>query len=308
VRRALPYLTPVGRVATEPWIAMTGRAGPLGSFPLAWDYNTRLDFGRTIEVDVDGVLQDCGMDEVARLALCVRTWTSASRIRTLLSRRDLASTGVHRESITVSIDGAGLAGTMMLETTLEMAADRDGGHPFSPHRLGTILWRETISTPLEGDGGLLPIAPTSFAANPRLPSNAAWYVSLDFGDWDAAAMGCLLVLVNTDKDLIEHTLSATDGDQLAATVSGSLAADIVGDVVAKALEDHTFPIDPGEREPDGDVLTLAGLVTGLLRSYLRRPGESDVEAFERLRRLRESDPSMYRAEVQQGVRYLRDEQ
>ena len=306
MKRALPYLTPTDRVKAGEWILLTGRGEPLGSAALAWDYNARIQLSRIVEVDYGGALKDCVLAEGTELMLCVRSWTSASRIRSLLLRKPLDKGSSGQNALTVSIDGAGLGGTLNIQTSLELARHTPGEHPFSPNRSGTVLWRDTIAVPLEGDGGLLPLAPVSFSENARLPDGAAWYVSLDFTDWHAAAMGCLLVLVNTDTDLISQALATQDDDPLASAMWSALGVDIVADVISKALDDESYPLADLAASQDEETLTLVGLVTALIRSYLRRPAESDVEAFNRLRDLRRGDPSMYRAEVQRGLRFLRE--
>jgi hypothetical protein len=302
VKRALPYRTPIDRVQSEEWVSLDGKSGLVGATPLAWDYHSQVRLSRAVSIDVDGVREDCLLDVDDGLRLCVRYWSANSRVRTVASLVNVGTAFTPGQNLMVEIDGSLLGGSLTVETILELANDREGGQPFSPRWAGTMLWRDVVRVPLEGDGGLLPVAPVSFSSTPRLPAAAAWYVSLDFSDLTAAAMGSLLVLVNTDLPVVKRALSWVDGDPSADVLWGALSADIVSDIVGRALDDDDFEPETEWTALDQEALTVGGLVSALVRSYLQRPNETPVDAVKRLRELRRDDPSMYTAEVQGGVR------
>lgn len=302
MKRALPYRTPIDRVQSSEWVSLDGKSGLVGDTPLAWDYNSQVRLSRVVSLDVEGIREDCLLEVDDGLRLCVRYWSTNSRVRKVATLVNVGAGFASGQNLMVEIDGALLGGSLTVETILELANDREGGHPFSPRWAGTMLWRDLVRVPLEGDGGLLPVAPVSFSSTPRLPAAAAWYVSLDFSDLTAAAMGSLLVLVNTDLPVVKRALSWVDGDPSADVLWGALSADIVSDIVGRALDDEAFEPEAEWTELDQEALTVGGLVSALVRSYLRRTNETSLDAVKRLRELRRDDPSMYTAEVQGGVR------
>ena len=303
--RSLPFLRPSDRVQAEDWLTRS-RGETLGASALAWDYSTTVGLNRTVEVDVAGVLSDCQLTSDAGLVLCVRVWTTRSQLRSLVVRHPVVELGPApvRCNLAADVDGQGLGGTLQVQTSLELGSATTGDHPFSPRRQGTVLWADTVAVPLEGNAGLLPVSPVSFTDHPRLPDAAAWYVSLDFGDWSAAAMGALLVLVNTDLSAVSDALAAVDDDATANVLWSALGVDIVVDVLSKAMQDAAFPVHADSPvSVEEEALTVAGLVTSLIRAHLQRPTETDTEAFSRLRDLRMQDPSMFRAEVQRSLAF-----
>lgn len=203
----------------------------------------------------------------------------------------------HVAVVEMTARGADLGGHLTVETLVELAADIDTDQPFSPRRAGSLLWNDQVRVQLEGAGGLLPTAPVSFI-EAGLPHGAAWYVSMDGGDWQQAAMGSLLVLLNTDNPAIRRALETED--ETASLLWDTLGVDIVTDLVGRALDDEAFDEDQDPAEIEGD-LTISGLVRALVRTYLARPNETPALAIKRLRDERRGDPSRFRGQVQSGV-------
>src|SRR4051794_29553686 len=295
----MPYRVPLDeRVAAGLWIDVQGAGSPIDESPPAWDYNTSLQLSREFQVDVEGIRKDCGLPADAELEACVRYWTSRSRLRTLCARSALpVEAGLH-----AVVSGADLGGVLTVETTIELAADVKALPPYVAHRAGSILWRQWTSVALEGDGGLLPLAPVSFEDQGYLPASAAWQISLDSTDWHHAALGSLLVLLNTDNATVRQGLDGKLDDTAAAVLWDTLQVDVVADLVGKALDDPDFPGTGSEQEVDEG--SLARLVESLVGGYLSGPNELVTHALQRLRDVRSTDPSMFRAMVQDGLRYL----
>jgi hypothetical protein len=288
----------VDRVTAGPWLDVQGVGLPLAEAAPPWDYTTTLSFSREFDVDLPGLLQDCALPSSAQLAVCVRYSTSRSRLRTLCTQEPLPRSG----ALEAWVNGADLGGVLTMETTVELAEDVRPPTPFVAHRAGSILWRETTSSPLEGDGGLLPVAPVPFTEHGYLPPSAAWHVSLDSTEWHHAAMGSLLVLLNTDNPGVKEALLGKADEAAAEVLWDTLQVDVVADLVGKAMDDPDFPLSANDDGPRD--ATLAGLVESLLRGYLCEPNETVQQALHRLRDVRSTDPSMYRAFVQDGLRYL----
>ncbi|WP_327022538.1 hypothetical protein [Micromonospora sp. NBC_01739] len=202
--------------------------------------------------------------------------------------------------VEVDISSADLANALILETSVVLTAGAGCSDSFIAHRSGSILWRDQTSIRLEGNAGLLPVAPVSFI-NQGLPERAAWYVSVDSAEWSSAAMGNLLVLLNEDNEQVSAALR-NPKESRAAVLWDALTVDVVYDLVGRALEDEEFPSEEEPTAPDGEV-TTAALVHGLIRAFLRLPSEGLTDAIERLREERRRDPSRLRATVQSSLMF-----
>ncbi|MFJ5026817.1 hypothetical protein ACIQB5_01740 [Streptomyces sp. NPDC088560] len=280
----------------------TGEPAPVALS--AWDYSTDIAFERVIEIDLAAFREDCGLASDAPLRLCVRYWPSTSLLRKTAYVEELPNrTDRTVCKVQISADGTQLGGVLIVETLIELAADLLASQPFVATRAGSILWSDQIRIHLEGGAGLLPVAPVSFR-EAGLPERSAWYVSMDGGVWQQAAMGSLLVLLNEDNPAVKQAMEATQSE-LSGVLWSVLEADIISDLVGRALDDDAFVDETPSDDPDGD-LTMAGLVRALVRTYLARPGESTGQAIKRLGDERRRDPSRFRADVHAGVRFPRE--
>jgi hypothetical protein len=305
--RALPYRTPApGRIATEPWFLIADTAQELPPFVDGWDYTTNLRLVRRIRIDRSGACADAGLPPDAPLEICVRVRPSTSLLRAVVARIPIPTDTSQPRPLEAVLAGPELAGTISIETLLELGQHVQGTDPFVASHAGSILWRDETSTALEGDSGLVPMAPVSFA-QAGFPQAAAWYISLDTARWDWAALGSLLVLLNTDNPAVATALDHPD-DRASTALWDTLGADLVCDLIGRAVEDEAFTElypDQAEDPAGADEHSLAALVRALARAHLTRPTETVDEALERLGDLHRRDPSMYRAVVQDGLRYPR---
>ena len=299
--RVWPYRRPLGRVQAEPWRLDDVTGVPLPAAIPAWDYTTDVTMARLVQINLAELREDCGLPLDARLRLCVRYWPSTSLIRRSVFREELPiRTDKVVCTVRITADGSELGGLLTVETALELATDLPYIDPFVAARSGSILWSDQTKIHLEGAAGLLPIAPVSFR-EAGLPEGAAWYVSMDGGDWQQAAMGSLLVLLNEDNLVVRQAMEA-DRSEIAGMLWGILGADIVTDLVGRALDDEAFTDETPSDDLDGD-LTMAGLVRALMRTYLTRPGEDTEQSIKRLRDERHRDPSRFRAYVHAGLQF-----
>lgn len=296
-----PYRRPQGRIEAGPWHLEDLGGDLLPTAVSAWDYATDLSLARLVRIDLAGLREDTGLNADAPLRLCVRYWPSTSRLRYRAFSAVLPPLGADTTSIVeISAIGADLGGVLTVETLVELAEDTRTVEPFVPNRAGSILWNDQTRVHLEGAAGLLPIAPVSFR-EADLPLGAAWYVSMDGADWAQAAMGSLLVLLNTDNAAVKRALEA-QGEETSLLLWDTLKIDIVTDLVGRALDDEAFDDGPDDTDPDGS-LTMAGLVRSLVRSHLAQPNEHPSDAMKRLREERRGDHSRFRSHVQMGVGY-----
>jgi hypothetical protein len=301
--RTLPYRTTEGQVLADAWITDSG--DPVGDFVASWDYTSTLHYSRHVRIDLQTIVEQCGLHPDTHLAIDVRYWPTTSLIRRTAMHLSLGRVGegtVIERAIEVRIPGGDLAGAIVLQTTLVVEIGSPEAEPFTARRPGSVLWSDQHTMRLEGGSGLLPVAPVSFK-DQGLPEQAAWYISVDSAEWGSAAMGNLLVLINNDNPRVKAALAAPELAE-SAVLWDALTIDVVCDLVGRALEDDEFshwPIDqPGNA---GDEITTAALVHALIRGFLRMPAETLEEAMERLRDERRRDPSRMRAYSQSSLRF-----
>lgn len=303
---AVPYRLPSpDRVRPEPWLVTeAGGARPLSDAPPAWDYATDIDLARTIQIDFAGVVEDCALPPEVELNFVVRATSEASLLRRALLRVPITA-GASRIELDALLPGREIAGAVVLETLLELAQDAGVSEPFSASFGGCILWRDEVRVALEGDSGLLPVSPAPFSEL-GLPAGA-WYVSVDSARWDWPAMGSLLVMLNTENAAVAAAIEEPDSESAAALYS-ALEADVVADLVGRALDDEGFQdewVGPGVPDDAESRLSLGAMVRSVIAANLVRPNEELDDAIARLTDLRRADPSLYRATVQAGVEFPR---
>lgn len=302
--RVWPYRRPLGRVHAEPWTSDDATGSLIPAALPVWDYATDVAMARLVRIDLADLREDCGLRADSPLRLCVRYWPSTSLIRRSVFQEVLpADEETAVVTVRIVADGSELGGLLTVETTLELATDLPYTDPFVATKSGAILWSDQARIHLEGAAGLLPIAPVSFR-EAGLPERAAWYVSMDSGDWQQAAMGSLLVLLNVDNSTVKKAMDS-ERDEASNLIWGMLEADIVTDLVGRALDEDAFIDEMAFDDPEGD-MTMVGLVRSLIRTYLARPAEDVSQSIKRLRDERRRDPSRFRANVHDGIRFPKE--
>lgn len=289
--RAYPFRRPTpGVIRPDIWSV----AVPEGTVPLAdvlpeWDYNTVLHLQRTVVVDGRTARREVGLPADAPLTLSVRWTASGSLLRGLGCRFDVRDADGVEIELAFGLPGAELGGTLTLDTMVSTGAATRNGAERSPTRPGSVLWGDTYDVRLQGDAPLFPVAVADFA-DLAYPEAAAWYLEID-RDFDAAAMGSMLLLVNTRSELLVRALSeaGAPGPDAAAVLS-TLRSDIARTLVEHALSDDEFgPTNNYETSTLG--ATLAGLASQL-----------GIDDWESLRREHRSEPALFASRLQAATK------
>lgn len=298
--RALPYRTPASEsVLASPWVV---DGAPLGErLDQGWDYQTQFAARRRLTIDVARVRREAGLTMADEMIVGSRYRATGSLIRHRGSMERLpgGSPAVVETETEVRIDGANLAGALELETTITLGTVAPRQQTFVARRSGSILWRRSDMFAVEGGGGLLPVARTPFAGS-ALPKGA-WFVSAGTGEWDAPAMGQLLVLLNEDNPGVLAALERTLAEEFTSAVWQALALDIVHTVLSIAADDPDFVTADGETD---DEISKAVLATGFIRTWYAHPGEDDATALGRLRYDAQNEPARLRAVLQERLHFL----
>ena len=109
------------------------------------------------------------------------------------------------------------------------------------------------------------------------------------------------MLLNDDNLAVRQAM-ATPDEPGSGLVLDALTVDVVCDLVGRALMDEEFPTAVPADGRLSEVST-AGLVQGLIMSFLSMPTESTEDAIKRLRDEWQRDPSRVRARAQSGLRF-----
>ena len=288
--RAYPFVRPPhGLVRPEVWaLDVSDGSIPLPDVLPDWDYNTTLDLHRTVAVDGARIRTAVGLAASTPLALSVRWTASGSLLRGLAGSIEVPSEDDRSLEIAFSLPGGDLGGTLTLETVIATTVRTEGAER-APRRPGSILWSDPYDVRLQGDAPLFPLAVADFREL-AYPDGAAWYLQID-QDVDAAAMGSMLLLVNSANDLLVRALAeaANPGPDAAAVLS-TLSTQVATTLVEQALATDGFQPDH-EYEPR----SLGAMFVGLLNQL----GLDDWESLQREHR---SEPALFTARMQAATK------
>jgi hypothetical protein len=264
----------------------SGVATPLPKALSDWDYGTDLALTREIDVDQQGVLDDCRLAMSAALSVIVRWWPDTSLLKmpptvVALPRVDGASLNT-RISIALTIPGALAGGTARIQTALILTGGGTG-EPWTATLPASELWSDEVTVQLEGKGPMFPMQVVDLGALGFDPAAPWALVTPD--SLDAAAMGGVVLLLNERyPDVIDALLGEPSG--VRAAVESSLWTDVGATLLDVALsrvddlEEATYP--------EG---TFGWVLTNQARGAF---GESGLQ---RAAELRLGDPPAYRAQV-----------
>jgi hypothetical protein len=291
---ALPYLTAdPNRVAPGAWIGTDGQRVDL--LP-DWDYGTEVRVTRALEIDLEGVREDCSLERSARLAITVVWRATRTAARGALPATVLPAAADHwAGEIRLQLDGAELGGELRLMTRLVLATVGNEPQPLAPHLVGSVLWEDRHTILLEGGGARFPMEVVDFAAA-RLPAaGAAWYLHWPREDLHQPVMGALRLYVNDGHPMMRALLNGELTEDLSAGVVSTMRYDAVRSLVTAVLADDEFVEDP--------MLYQDGSVGALLRRLLNAywPDQSVIS----LRNHATSRPEAFNSELQERMRLLR---
>lgn len=200
-RIALPYLTPNPQLieASDWLLTLQGEEVPLPEHLDEWDYNLDLSVRRVVTIDADAVREQCALPPDAPLAMSVVWHARGSGLR---ARAALVEVGEAKPELelALTIPGSRVSGTLAIDTFLILPRAVAHLDPIAPRRAGSVLWRRRSTLRLQGDGSQFPIALADFTQS-SLPSAAGWHLEID-GPLDAAAMGSILLLVNSRHKVV----------------------------------------------------------------------------------------------------------
>jgi len=284
-------------VSANPWsLLLRDEEVPLPDAIDDWDYNLDLILRREIVIDTVGARAQCQLPADASLALAVIWRSTGSGLFGRVAYQAIPTSGALTQRLDVTIAGKDVGGVLVVETALVLADSFNGGNTLAPHRAGSMLWNDRVTTRLQGDASQFPIAVVDFSRT-SLPEDAAWHLDIS-GSLESAAMGSLLLLVNernrTVADAFGRAGNPRPGDRLALS---AVYAD-----VARTLVEHALASEEFTDEAEFDDETLGAMLRDL---FVQMFGTRTVREV----RLRSQDsPSLVATDVQAAVRLFGDDQ
>jgi len=286
---ALPHLQTTA-VDPTPWlVSVRGETMPVPELLKAWDYTTPLHFECQLDIDVERVLDECGLGPGSTLTAVAVWWASSTNKRLAGAMKELERSGP--VLLAFDVDPGEIGGSITLRRHLLLGAAAGSASAFSATQPGSLLWeedrRDTTTMILEGDAARFPTEVLDFAERPVLEPSAAWWLDCRFDDLDASPLACLRLFVNGAHPQVKPVL-AGKSDPRSMLVGSVMSWDVSRRMINGALDSADFVDGWGSFRPGslGEVLEL------LIRKVW--PTHDAVA----LRSLRANDAGLFEARLQ----------
>ncbi len=292
-RPIVPFLTPQDSAVNHgDWLLRS----PEGDDPLPkeiphWDYQTILEIAAPVSVDRRAVTEACHLDRTSGLAILVMAKSSHTNAEIVAARLDLPMADTFDLAVELRLEGLELGGRLTL-TTLLVVTDPRPLDRLAPQHPGSIVWRTSHFTDLEGVGTQFPTDTMDFKSA-GLDADAAWQFRVDLSDPEARFMAAARLTLNSAHPAITMLLAGAKNpgtEQLLRTLNW----DVTRQMVFAALNSE----DVAGLEPDPDAVSVAGV----LRNLLGRIWPSVTTAT--LRQWRITDPARIEVHLQHSVKLV----
>lgn len=293
-RPIVPFLTPPdSAVSHGEWLLQSAEGDiPLPNEVPHWDYQSTLELAAPVSVDRRAVTDACHLDRESGLAVLVMAKSSRTNAELLAARLDLPMADTFDLAVELQLDGNELGGRLTLSTLLVVTEPKPLDR-LAPQHPGSIVWRTSHWTDLEGVGTQFPTDTIDFAAV-GLDPDAGWQFRIDLSEPDARFMSAARLTLNSGHPAIVRLLGgARDAgtEQLLRTLNW----DITRQMVFAALDSD----DVAGLDIDLDATSVAGV----LRNLLGRIWPTASTAT--LRQWRRSDPSRIETHLQHNVKLVK---
>jgi hypothetical protein len=288
---AVPFRTPpTTAVVAVPWYLHNSEGVQV--LPAAlhhWDYNQHLHVGRSVQLDVPAIRRSCNLAVDASLHL-VAVWSCpGTALRGKIDDvRILETAAATRVVLQGQISGSELSGALQIETMLVLTSAHASKIPLAPSRVGSILWRDTQTTILEGEAPRFPVETVDFAATMWAPPGAAWHLAWDPHDLRQPFLGAVRLMINSRSEPVVMAVSRNDSDPGSRAIRSTIHYEVGRALLRGALLNDEFRKDPAGF-PDG---TTGCVLWRLIR--LLFPGDTP----EGIKNLMDQNPDRFDSELQ----------
>jgi hypothetical protein len=262
---SIGYLLPdPSRIRTGPPVIQSGGRPVSGWSIPDWHYLTDLSVEWSLEVDLQGLAQDCSLSPLAQIGALI-AWRSGRT--NLVGCGRLITLADGQNILDALLPGRELGGTVTLEVRMVLLETDFLAGEFAPRRPGSLLWQQDQKIILEGVGGRFPTLATDFSTV-GLPAGDAglWYLEITDSDLGTSASQALRLYLNKAHTCIRDLL-----DNPAAAVSVATVRFLRYDTVRQLLEVALSHEEFDDRAQYGQG-TLGDVLAALLRLYL--PGRN----------------------------------
>ena len=290
----VPFLTPPDSVVSHgEWLLQSVDGDvPLPKEVPHWDYQTTLELAAPVSVDRGAVADACHLERESGLAVLVMAKSSHTNAEILAARLDLPMADTFDLAVELQLDGKELGGRLTLSTLLVVTEPKPLDR-LAPQHPGSIVWRTSQWTDLEGVGTQFPTDTIDFTAAGMNP-DAGWQFRIDLSDPDARFMSAARLTLNSGHPAIVRLLAgAKDAgtEQLLRTLNW----DITRQMVHAGLDSDDVA--------GLDIDLEATSVAGVLRNLLGRVWPTVSTAT--LRQWRRTDPSRIETHLQHNVKLVK---
>lgn len=259
-----PYLTPLpDRVVIEHWQQqIDDRTAPLGDRLPGWDPGTDIHIRAEVFVNVDGIYQDCRLENDTVLRLVLLWESSGTKLRGSGATVDFTyKAASERMTLTALIDGKLLADTLTLFVKLLFINPGTTQHQLMPKLSGSILLETPpLKIQLEDDGARFPIEVIDFTTT-DFPHEAGWYLAWDPDDLEQPLLGDVRLYVNSRHPQIATGVSDTRVET--AGIREAIRLDLAQTLIRGVLLNPSFLENPDRYAPG----TIGAAVRAMIRLY-----------------------------------------
>lgn len=171
-----------------------------------WDYQTNLEIRGNIKIQTASILRQCQLAPESVLCVVVLCRSSKTRVENVLSLVEVPEGEECDLELGGVVAGRDSGGKLSIDTMLVVLKPLTQSS-FAPSRPGCVLWKETHQTVLEGIGTQFPTDAEDFTETRPEIKYAAWKLSIDSSDLDAAFMSAVRLSLNTRHSSVRDLLA-----------------------------------------------------------------------------------------------------
>lgn len=257
-----PYLVPQSsRMMLGTWMLnINEREVPLGISLPGWDPATEIRMAVNVDLDLDGIYQDCQLVDETFLRLSIIWESDGTKLRGSGSRVEfLHSASNLTVPLLAVINGKCLANAVSLTVTLTTAYV--GTSALTPRYPGSILLESAAHrVQLEGSGARFPTEVIDFSTT-AFPNNAGWMLLWDPEDLNQALLADVRLYINSRHPQLAMAVSEARSET--AGIREAIRLDVAQTIIRGALMNEEFLVHP-DRFATG---TIGAAARAMIRLY-----------------------------------------
>jgi hypothetical protein len=200
------------------------------------------------------------------------------------------------QEMSLVAEGSKLAGEIRIETQLTLHSHGDGKHvSLAPRYVGSILWRDSSSTRLEGKATRFPVEMLDFTG--QFPHRACWILDWNPDNLHASFLGSVRLLVNSNHEQVYGAVRDPVSRPENRAIVSAIYFDLGCALVRRALDNEEFRSEACLYEKGSVGHVLAGLMK------LCFPGEPRESLYQRSRQ----SPGHFACELQARLRLFQND-